>query len=85
MPKVLTRQSADRRRFVSPWFKRQIASRIVLTGIIVLGAVCLAFGAVGVGIGVGALAGIVVLVLSVRRRRWEESGRIPDKPDVYPR
>jgi F0F1-type ATP synthase membrane subunit c/vacuolar-type H+-ATPase subunit K len=52
-------------------------ARLVIMGLIVFAAVCLAFGAVGVGIGIGMLAGIAVLLYLRRRRTWVELGQIP--------
>jgi Na+/melibiose symporter-like transporter len=83
MPTVLTRHSGDRRRFASAWFKRQIAARVIVTGCIVLVAVCFALGAVGIGIGIVVLAGIAVLVHFERQRRWRALGR-PEGPDLFP-
>ncbi len=62
---------SDRRRFVSPWFKHRIAARLALTGLVVAGAVCLAFGTVGIVIGtvVLAAAGVGIYVQRTRRRR----------------
>jgi ABC-type tungstate transport system substrate-binding protein len=61
---------ANRRRIVSPWFKRQMVTRISLVGLAVLAAACLAFGAVGIGIGVAVLIGGGALAYVRRRRRW---------------
>lgn len=61
---------ADRRRFVSPWFKHRMAARLVLAGLVVAGAVCLAFGAVGVVIGAVVLAAAGVGIYLRRTRRW---------------
>jgi len=77
MPEVFDRQLGDRRQFVSRRFKRQIAVRLTAVGLLVLAAVCLAFGAVGIGVGIGALTGIAVLIYVQRRRRWSEMSRIP--------
>jgi Flp pilus assembly protein TadB len=62
---------ADRRRFVSPWFKHRMAARFVFAGLVVAGAVCLAFGTVGVVIGavVLAAAGVGIYVRRTRRLR----------------
>jgi hypothetical protein len=62
---------ADRRRFLSPWFKHRMAARLVLTGLVIAGAVCLAFGTVGVVIGgvVLAAAGVGIYVRRTRRLR----------------
>jgi O-antigen/teichoic acid export membrane protein len=73
--------SRDRRRLVSPWFKRQIAARAVIAGLIVLVAASFAFGAVGLGIGTGVLAGLAVWVFVHRRRRWSKVARLPDAMD----
>jgi hypothetical protein len=62
---------SDGRRLVSPWFKRRITARLVLTGLVIAGAVCLAFGTVGIVIGavVLAAAGVGIYVQRTRRRR----------------
>ncbi len=61
---------ANRRRIVSPWFKRQMLARIALVGFVALAAVCLAFGAVGVAVGAAVLVGVAGMVRSRRLRRW---------------
>jgi hypothetical protein len=67
----------DRRPLVSRWFKRQMAARLSVVGLIVVAAVCLAFGAVGVGVGLGVLAGLGVLIYLHQRRKWAGLGRVP--------
>lgn len=62
---------ANRRRIVSPWFKRQMVTRIALVGFVVFAAVCFSFGAVGIGLGVVILVGVGALAYYRRRRRWQ--------------
>jgi hypothetical protein len=53
-------------------------ARLAFIGLVVLAAVCLAFGPVGIGIGVVLLAGVGVLISLHRRRQWREAGRLPE-------
>jgi hypothetical protein len=53
-------------------------SRLVFTGLVVLAAVCLAFGAVGIGVGVVLLAGVGVLIYLDRRRQGTEFAQLPE-------
>ena len=78
MPRVLARDDPDRRRIVTPWFKRRIAARLIVTGSVVFVAVCVAFGGVGIGLGVVVLAGIGVVFYFQRGRRLRGRGRMPD-------
>ena len=76
------RQAADRRRLVSPWFKRRMTTRVVATGLIVLVALCLAFGDAGIAAGVVVVAGIAAAVFLQRRRRWRRQSTFP--PSAHP-
>jgi hypothetical protein len=77
MTRVTALPAEDRRRFVSRWFKHQIAVRLTVVGSIVLAAVCLAFGSVGVAAGIGVLTGMAVVIHLRRRRKWSEPGPMP--------
>ena len=70
-----TVRRGEHRRFVSPWFKRQMFGRLVVFGVVVFAAACFAFGAIGVGIGVAVFTGLVALLGLQRRRRWRASER----------
>jgi hypothetical protein len=50
---------------------------MIVVGFIVLAAVSLAFGAVGVGVGIGVLTGMAALVYLRRRRSLSQLGGIP--------
>ena len=78
MARVPTRHDPDRRRIASPRLKRRLMARMAFTGLIVLVAVSLAFGPVGIGLGVALVAGIGVLIHLARRRQSFEFGRLPD-------
>jgi hypothetical protein len=71
MPGFPTGNTPDRRRIASPWFKRRIAARFIVTGVVVFAAVCIAFGGVGIGVGVVVLAGVGVLLHLERKRQVE--------------
>jgi Flp pilus assembly protein TadB len=67
---------ADRRRFVSPWFKRRVTTRLIFAGLVVAVAAGFALGPVGAALGLVVVAGGTVLVHFVRRRkRWREVSR----------
>jgi hypothetical protein len=70
---------------VSSSFKRRIAVRVMVTGVIVVAAVCAAFGAVGIGVGIVVVVAGAVVVHFERRRRWRNQGVGPDQPDLFPR
>ena len=71
------RHSADRRRFFSPWFKRRMTARVVATGFVVLAAVCVALGEVGIA--AGAVVVGIAAVVSLQRR-WRKRSSIPPAP-----
>ncbi len=57
----------------------------MVTGLIVIAAVCAAFGAVGIGIGIAVVVGGAVFFFVERRRRWSRRGYRSDQPDLFPR
>jgi hypothetical protein len=83
MATILARHSVDRRRIVSYWFRRRMMSLGIFTGLVVFGAVCVSFGAVGIGIGAGILFGVAALVFYERRKRLNEFIRRPDRSDEF--
>lgn len=60
---------ADRRRWVSPRFKHRLAVRVAGFGLVVVAAICLAFGPIGIGVGLALLVGLGGFVYFRRQRR----------------
>jgi hypothetical protein len=77
MRATLTRHDADRRRFVSPWFKRQVTIRVMFTGMIIGVFALFALGPLGFAVGGVAVILIAGLVYFTRRRRWGQRGLPP--------